>query len=342
MMSFNTREINISAGTLIHIVAWGLGLYALYLIRDIVALLCVALIFAAALDPTVTRLERKGISRGISMSFILFFVSLGLITTLISVVPVLATQWERVMEQVPRVVHLATSLLSNIDPKAVETLVISFEKVRDDFFASANILATVTGGLQAIFSVVVCAVLTFYLVLSQKDFRTAYAWFFPPALQAPANNLLTRVQLKLGSWLRAQIIVIASVTIAYVIVLIAWGVPDALILALFAGVLEIVPYFGSFVGALPALMVAFGRSPLTALGVAIAFLIIQQLQSHYLTPRLQGKNAGLNPLLIILAVLIGGRLNGVVGTLLAVPIATVISVALTDYNERWPREDKLQ
>jgi len=115
------------------------------------------------------------------------------------------------------------------------------------------------------------------------------------------------------------------------------GVPYALSLAIIAGLLEIIPYIGPMLSAIPAIIIAFTVSPLTGFLVLVLYVLIQQFENHIIVPQVMRRAVGLHPVAVILALLIGFKLGGVLGAILAVPVATAISVFVGDLFEK-PKE----
>jgi predicted PurR-regulated permease PerM len=107
-------------------------------------------------------------------------------------------------------------------------------------------------------------------------------------------------------------------------------VPYALVLAIFGGVLEIIPYLGPIISAIPAIILGFFVSPLTGLLVLVFYILIQQLENHVMVPQIMKKAVGLNPIVVILVLLIGAKIGGTMGAILSIPVATVINVFLQD------------
>ena len=126
----------------------------------------------------------------------------------------------------------------------------------------------------------------------------------------------------------------------YYLGLLALGVPFALALAVLAGILEIIPYVGPIVAAIPTIIIAFFVSPWLALAVAIFYIIVQQLEGHILVPKIMQKAVGISPVTIIIALLIGAKLAGVLGLLLAVPICAGIIVLTSEWKNSSNQNEK--
>lgn len=144
------------------------------------------------------------------------------------------------------------------------------------------------------------------------------------------KKTVRRIEDKLGAWLRGQISLSLIIGTLSYIALFSLQVPFALPLAILAGLFEVVPVIGPIISAIPAILIALTVSPVTAGLVALAFFIIQQLENSLIVPQVMKKAVGINPLIVILTVSIGGKLLGVSGALLAVPITVVIQILVED------------
>jgi predicted PurR-regulated permease PerM len=152
-------------------------------------------------------------------------------------------------------------------------------------------------------------------------------------------HLIARMQEKIGRWLRGQLLLSLIIFLMTYAGLTILGVRYALVLALFAGVTELIPYIGPFIGLVPALFIALTQSPIVALGVLVLYIIIQQLENYVIVPKVMQRAVGLNPIVIIVAMLVGAKMAGILGIILAVPVATALSVAVGDLFELKRDED---
>jgi predicted PurR-regulated permease PerM len=170
------------------------------------------------------------------------------------------------------------------------------------------------------------------------------ATLLPHEHQEFTMGLLEKIQKKMGLWILGQIILSFSIFILTLIGLVVVGLifkgegsspilSNALLLALLAGLLEVMPYIGPFLSAVPAVIIAFIFSPPLAFFVTILYLVIQKTEGYILVPKVMEKTVGTSPLVVLVALLIGFKLYGVVGLLIAVPLSSAITVAI---NEFWP------
>jgi predicted PurR-regulated permease PerM len=180
-------------------------------------------------------------------------------------------------------------------------------------------------------------VLTFYLVVEQNAVKKIIKSFTPEERQELILQIYRRIQQRLGWWLRGQVILAFIIGFLAYIGLLILRVDYPAILALVAGVTEIIPYLGPIVGAIPAVFIAFFQSPVKALLVIILYYIIQWTENNVIVPKVMQKATGLNPIVVIVAIMIGAKVAGIFGVLLAVPVATALNIVVEEYLA-WQKE----
>ena len=156
----------------------------------------------------------------------------------------------------------------------------------------------------------------------------------PDRFRDYAAGFAMRVKEKIGKWMLGQLLLMFIIFVLDAIGLYLVGVPYALILAIFAGVMEIVPYIGPIISAVPGIILGFLISPTTGFLALLVYLIAQQVENHVIVPQVMKKAVGLNPVATIIALLVGLRLGGAMGAILAIPVATAISLAVNDFMEK--------
>ena len=178
--------------------------------------------------------------------------------------------------------------------------------------------------------------MAFYLVIEEDAAKRLFRHLTPKKHQAYIVGLVNRMQEKLGHWLRGQLLLMLIVGLLTYVMLLVMGVEYPLVLGVFAGFAELVPYAGPIIAAIPAIVIAFVSSPVKAVIVALLYFGIQQLENTVLTPKIMQKSVGLNPVISLMVLLIGfhaAPLFGMpefVGAILAIPVTTVLSVGLRD------------
>ena len=201
-------------------------------------------------------------------------------------------------------------------------------------------LAARSGGLVLAFLAVlvdlaIVLVVTFYLLLDARRFRVIILRTLEPPNRAAARRVFHAIAHVFGAYIRSQLIVALSLALLVTVALTILGVPYAVLLGAFAGIVELVPMLGPFIGAIPALLIASSQPFPAILWVALAFVVIQQFESNVLVPRLTGHAVGLHPLAAMLALLAGFEAAGIVGALFAVPVVGLLWVFISTAVLAW-------
>lgn len=314
------RKIDISHKTIFFIAAFLALLWAVFLIKDVLVLLFIAIIFMSALSPIVSRLERLKIPRTLAIAFV-YVVIIAIASLLISfVITPFAEQTTNLLTNFPKYLNSIIPETGLIDRTVLQQEFGNFSKnaIEVSFAVFSNFLGFIS-----------VAVLTFYMLLERDKLDKVLSQFFI-GREERIQKTVRRIEEKLGSWMRGQIVLTLIIGTTSFIGLTALGIPYALPLAILAGILEIIPVIGPIISAIPAVLIAYLISPVAALSVALLYLVIQQLENHLVVPQVMKKAVGLNPLAVIIAVAIGGRLLGIAGALLAVPITVVIQIITAD------------
>ncbi len=336
--------VTISTKTIIKVVFTLLFLWFLFVIRDIVLLLFVSIIFASLIDPAADWGQRKKIPRALTVIvvYILFFGAFVLVGSLL-VPPIaiearelaknLSLQWDNLassfeaLKQFSNQYGIGTEIQSSLG-----SLGTGLQGTFGDLFS------TVTGFFGRVFSFVLVLVLTFYMVVQEESLKRAVRTVVPDQYQPFVTKIAGNIRKMLGMWLRGQLalsLIIGTLTFVGLSII---GLKYALVLALIAGLLEIIPYVGPVLAAIPAVFFAFTESPIRALIVLVFFWLMQVVENNLLVPKVMQKAVGLNPLVSIVSILIGAKLAGVLGALLAIPIATAVTVFLREIFQKEKRK----
>ena len=316
----NSYKIDISHKTIFFLTAFLALLAALFLIRDVIILLFVAVIFMSALSPLVSRLEKLKIPKALAIA-LLYVIIISVVAALVTFVVTPFTE---------QTATLTTNLPEYLVTIIPESGFIDRSVLQQEFGNfSKNALGVSVAIFNNFIAFISIAVLTFYLLLERENLDKLLSQFFLRK-EDRIKRTTKRIEEKLGSWMRGQIALTLIIGVTSYIGLTLLGVPYALPLAILAGVLEIIPVIGPIISAIPAILIAFLISPFTAGMVALFYFVLQQLENHLIVPQVMKKAVGLNPLIVILAVAIGGRLLGIPGALLAVPITVVMQIITED------------
>ena len=334
------QTIEISLRTIWYTVFIVAGAWFLFAIRDVLLLLFLAIIVSSAVQPIVDRLERKKIPRTVSTAFIYVAFFTILFWGMKIIFPILAEE----MKEMGVVLGSYLGSLAKIFQGYSDNInnwnfVEQFSNLNNTTSGKVtqlgvNIFSNTVGVFTGLFKTMIVASLSFYMVVKEDG-----AWGFvknvvPKKYEEYAIGLIQRIQHQVGRWMIGQLILAGIIFLLEYIVLLILNVPLALTLALLGGILEIVPYIGPTLSVIPAMLIGLTVSPWVAVIILIAYILIQQLENHIIVPLLMKKAVGLNPVVIILVLLIGGKLAGIAGLILAVPLAAAISVVWEDVVNR--------
>ncbi len=313
-------KVEISQRTILFTLGFLALLWFLWQIKEILLIIFLSFILMSALRPTVEKMGRFKIPRVVSIVIIYLVLLLFVGALGGAILPVFIFQTLKFWEQLP--------LLFS---KMVSFLPLNFELLSQQITpVSENILRVTLGFFSNVFTVVTFLVFSFYLLLERDYLEEAFKTFFGAEVGARMMRVTTRIEEKLGAWVRGQIVLMFLIGLASFIGLTALGVDYTLPLAITAGILEIVPVVGPIISAIPAVLVAFATSPVLALAVVALYFIIHQLEGNLIVPTVMKRAVGLSPLVTLLALMIGAKLAGIVGALLAVPAVVVLQVVLQE------------
>lgn len=334
------RTVNISTGIIFKTVLILLGIWFLYVVRDIVAVLFIAVIVTAAIEPAVNWMHRKKIPRSLAVLAIYVVLFLVLGTIIYFLIPPVVEQSKDFSQNFPTYAEKIISAFRGLE-NYIQAHNISFNE--QSFFqnigqqltqSSLTLFSTTLGFFSSFISLIVIISLTFYMSVKEDGMKSFVIAVTPEKYQGYAVSVMEKIKVKIGKWMQGQLLLMLLIFLLDFLALYFLNIPYALILALLGGFLEVVPYLGPIIAAVPAVILGFLISPLTGLLVVAAYTIIQQAESHIITPQVMKKALGLNPIVVILALLIGAKIGGVLGAILSVPITTALSVFVDDLVEK--------
>jgi predicted PurR-regulated permease PerM len=335
-MDKDASTINISTITILKVLFIVLLLWFLFAIRDIVLIFVIAIIVSAAMDPIAGYFKRFKIPRGLSV-LVVYLLIFGLIALVgFLLVPSMIEQFHSLQGN-----HFISTIQDRIGPyKAtfakygIDTAINdAINNLRSGF--AGNLFQTTKSAATGIVSFITILVISFYLTAEEAGMKNFIKHLAPYKHQQYVVTLVTKIQTKMGHWLLGQLILSVVVFGLVFIGLTILHVQYALLLALIAGILEIIPYIGPFIAGAVTVFFAFLQTPGLAIAALIMFVVVQQFEAHILVPVIMSRSVGLNPVLVILSILVGGSLGGIVGALIAVPIVSGVSVFVLDVMEKY-------
>lgn len=341
--------ISISTGTIVRTILVLILFYFLYYIRDVVLVILSAIVVASAVEPGTKWFSQRKIPRIVGVLIIYVAAIALLISSFYFFLLPLAQDSSDFLKTLPEYSAAASqgvALKSSTSPGFLEGFSKSFSlpaiinslnatliNLSSGFFGTIDV---VFGGIISFFLIVT---LSFYLAVQEDGVGKFLRIVTPLSHERYVIDLWERSKLKIGLWMQGQLLLAIIVAVLVYLGLTLVGVPNPLVLGFLAGVFELIPIFGAFLAAAPAIMVSFLDGGLTiALVVAGLYIIIQQFESQLIYPLVVKKVVGVPPMISILALVIGGKLAGFLGLILAVPLAAVLMELLNDLEKSKGRE----
>ena len=317
-------KIEISAKTIIFTVLFLIFINLLWIVRELIFSFFIAFIVMSALNPWVSFLKNKKIPRAITtlLTFIVIFFGLGYLFVWL----------------IPPIAQEITLLYKNL-PKILQNIIPNFKELYGDGDFFNKYLPNITNNafkiISNVFSNIIFMISTiffsFYFLVEEGALRNFITRFFSKVQATKTLSSLNRTEKRLRSWFWGELILMLVIGILTFIGLTLLNVKYALALSLIAGLLEVVPVLGPVLSSIPAIIVGLSDSMFSGLAVLALYFVIQQAENQIIVPFIMKKAVGLNPIVVLSALIIGGRVGGVLGILLAIPITLFIESILVEY-----------
>jgi predicted PurR-regulated permease PerM len=316
------------------------GVLILYFIRDVIAYFLIAFILASALRPGVDYFERKKIPRILS-SILMFLIFFGLIGVVIGfTLPMFVTEFQNFLNSAPQGLQSITNWLTRIEKttgglimaeQIQNTLSNFFQGLSTSFTSTLTIVSKFFSGLVNVAFVVI---ITFYFMI-EKEVPERLSSLFLSGNKKLENKVLKswkKAEKLAGRWLQGFLILGTIVAVLVYISLTILGVKYALILALIAGLLEVIPLIGPLISGLIGVSFGIFQGGFTlGLWVAIVFLLVQQLENFIIVPLVMKNRVYLQPILVIIVLFIGSRIGGLLGAIISVPLIAIFLAIIKDH-----------
>ena len=311
-----------------------LALLLLWRVRDVLILIFISAVFAAGINPAVQRVRiwgrfllHRNIPRGLAVAIVyLPFVAAVLLVALV-IAPRLVDETRALREQLPRLMetNVLTPLERYVPVGAIRRFFIDgFTLPRDSVLFYVRSTATVLASVVAVLFMIA------YMLVDAHQLRNFLLLWYPPDIRADRRRTLNHIADRMSSWLSGQLILSCTIGIATFIALLALRIPYALPLAILAMLGELVPVIGPILGALPALAVALLHSTWQFWSVLAMAVLLQKMENFFLAPRVMARKLKISPLAAFIAFMMGGALLGIVGAVMAVPVAAIGQVVFEE------------
>ncbi len=314
-------------------------------IKETTTLVILSYALALLLDPLVTKLERRGISRSIGIISISLVFFGGIFLIILTAAPAIIAEYSNLIDNLPQYFHVAADRLGFYlekffgikQPQSVEEFWANAQvyfsnlgvtQIRSFF---QTVLNTVLSGYSltlTIFNLIVLPFFVFYIARDLRQIHRLILGFMPRHAAEKVRSIGGEILIHVYAFFKGQITVACILATLYVIGLSIVGVPSALVVGILSGFLNIIPYLGITVGIVLATVITLVSDPSWShlLSVWAVFIVVQSLEGSFLTPRIVGKSVGIHPLGVMLALIIGGQLLGLLGLVIAIPVAASLRV----------------
>jgi predicted PurR-regulated permease PerM len=314
---------------------------------DVLALVALAAVLAVGLDPAVRFLERRGLSRGLAVLAISLASTIGFAVFLILAIPEFVDQVKGFASGLPALLDRLAArddwIGRAVSGADIQTHLEDFVKGLPSQIANSfgSILGVTGKVTELVFRVLTVAILNIYFMLSYPTARDLIVARAPVEDRPRLERVVTTVTARIGGYVSGTFVLAGLASLAAALILIVMGVKFWFPLAIWAGLAGVIPIVGSYLGALPAVLIALADSPTKALVVLIYFLVWQQVRDYVVSPRVMKNSVDLAPAIVMVATIVGASVAGFFGVLLALPIAATIKAVMSEYllMDRIPRRD---
>lgn len=342
----STKElrVTITPGTIATALLIGAGAWLLIYLWDLLVIVLTAIVIASSVEPATKRLHSMGLPRVGGVLLVYGLLISALVVLFYFFVPPLLKETNSFITAVPEYLDTLTVIspdapqngLQSVETPQMVALRETLNELRHSLgFEGGGIAHAVSSIFGGVASFVLILVLSFYFAVREEGIDDFLRLTTPERHQPYVLDLWRRSQEKIGRWMQGQLLLSLIVGVLVYIFLAIFDVRYALLLGILAGVLELIPVFGSIIAAIPAVAIGVmdGGTPLALIIIGI-YILVNQLEGNVIYPLVVQKVVGVPPLLVILALLAGAKVAGFLGILLSVPIAAAIQEFVSDYHRK--------
>lgn len=319
--------------------------WAAYLVRDVLLLIYISGLLAIGFSPIVRLIERQRMlpvgTRRLPRWFailVLYVFILGTLTGIgFLVVPPIVHQGQQLWTALPDMLDKGQRFLVD---KGILQQPLTFQEavarapVSRGGEAVGTVFGAIIGVIGGLFGILTILILTFYLLVESAELRASMLRLFPASRRARIDAASRAITVKVSAWLGGQLLLGAIIGSSSAVGLWLIGIPFFYVLALISGIGELIPVVGPILAAIPAVAVAASVSGKAVVFVLIFFVVQQQFENHVLVPKVMERQVGVSAVTVIVALLIGGRLLGILGAILAVPTAAILLVLVSELTAK--------
>jgi predicted PurR-regulated permease PerM len=315
----------------------------LYLLRDFLGAFVLGSAIAFLIQPAIIRLHAAGVPRVLAIIVIFIAIIVALAGLVLLIVPLGVSEVNQLQVQLPGLAAAAQDRLNSLQPVRVFGIDVDLKGVTQTVSSHlreyllgqfGNALTLGLTALTMALQLLLMFIVAFLLALEAPAVRRDLRRFVPNDYRTDFDQIWRQVRKMLYAYVRGQLIVAALIGISSGVACFVLGLPDAVALGLIAGVTALIPYFGPFLGAIPAILVGLSLSPQTALVIALVYLLLSNVILNVVYPKIVGDAVKLPPILVIIALIAGFSWGGILGMFVAVPIAATLRIL---FDHIYPR-----
>jgi putative heme transporter len=334
-------RFEVSLSTMVRLIVVLAGVWLLIRLWPVFLVLVVSFLIVGTMSPAVSWMEARGVKRGLGIAIVFALLFLVAVLAVSLTIPSFLAQATSVIEQEPRfrarfADRLALSSLTaplagwlrNVKYDAPASVIGATA-----FAVSVQVLATLAYGASAVF-------LALYMMVDRDRLRGGLFAVVPRSHHIRLARVMMNLETIVGAYIRGQLITCSLIAAFAFVLLAACGVPNALALAVFAGLADVLPYIGALLSIGPMVLAALTRGPVVAGVVLLIMLVYEEFESRVLVPGLYGRALRLPSSVVLFALLAGGTLMGILGAFLALPVAAAIMMLIEELRVDLPGQQE--
>ncbi len=338
-------NITISTGTIIKVLSWIAVFAGLLYVNDFVIALLVAVVLASAVEMPVKVMYKWGIPRVVSVIFIFLVLVISVAAIALIFIPPIADDFARFIKTLPQILDSVRIFGKDMGFKDLSLAISDLSRdiskgqiltiIKNAIFGSSGFFATTSVVIQSLVNFILTFVLAFYLALEYRGVQKFLRLVVPKKYEEYVEDLWSRSQKKIGLWIQGQLLLSLLVSLMVYVPSLMLGIPYAALLAVLAFVGELIPMVGLTLAMVPALFLAWTHGGIHLLWVTgLIYFTISQIESHILYPKVMSKMVGVPSVVVIIAIVIGAKIAGIWGVLLAVPVASILMELASDLEKK--------
>ncbi len=338
-------NITISTGTIIKVLSWIAVFAGLLYVNDFVIALLVAVVLASAVEMPVKVMYKWGIPRVVSVIFIFLVLVISVAAIALIFIPPIADDFARFIKTLPQILDSVRIFGKDMGFKDLSLAISDLSRdiskgqiltiIKNAIFGSSGFFATTSVVIQSLVNFILTFVLAFYLALEYRGVQKFLRLVVPKKYEEYVEDLWSRSQKKIGLWIQGQLLLSLLVSLMVYVPSLMLGIPYAALLAVLAFVGELIPMVGLTLAMVPALFLAWTHGGIHLLWVTgLIYFAISQIESHILYPKVMSKMVGVPSVVVIIAIVIGAKIAGIWGVLLAVPVASILMELASDLEKK--------